>query len=60
MKGNLDNNQRLLKQKQWAYPPQAQETDHVDIEGLKWRKGYGEDEDSVEVLIQKKLNKDSE
>ncbi len=36
------------------------EMDHVDTKGLKWRKGYGEDEDSVEVLQAKGLRHDKE
>lgn len=46
---------RVLSQKKWGYAPEAQELDHVDVEGIKWRKGYGEDEDSIEVLESKGL-----
>lgn len=44
----------ILKQKEWANPPNAQDTDLVDLSGIKWRKGYGEDADSVEVLVDQK------
>ena len=40
-----------MNQSQWAYPEGAQSMQHVEgINDIKWRKGYGEDEDSVQVL----------
>ena len=51
---------RILHQKEWAYPPEAQNTDYVEgLKDVRWRKGYGEDEDAVEVLEAKGLNKNS-
>jgi hypothetical protein len=40
----------MLRQKEWAYAPRATDTDYVDLSDVKWRKGYGEDEDSLQVL----------
>lgn len=45
---------RILVQKDWANPPMAQDVDYVNLEGLTWRKGYGEDEDAVDRLVQKR------
>lgn len=49
------NQFRLLTQSEWARNPQAQDTNYVDLSDIKWRKGYGQDEDSVEVLQKKGL-----
>ena len=38
---------RLLTQKTWAHLPTAQNTDHVPMDGVKWRRGYGEDEEPM-------------
>jgi len=47
----------MLTQKDWAYPNTAQNTDYVaGLKDVKWRKGYGEDEDAVEVLEAKGLS----
>lgn len=40
-----DNETRLLHQKDWAEAPTAQDSDYVDLSDMKWRKGYGEDEE---------------
>ena len=45
----------ILTQKDWAYIPEAQDTNYVDVSDIKWRRGYGEDEDALERLQEKKI-----
>jgi len=57
--GNFDG--KLLHTREWGFNPSAVDVNHVEgLDKLKWRKGYGEDEDSIQVLneiIQKEKEK---
>lgn len=47
---------RMLRQSEWGVLPTASDTEHVKgLSEVQWRKGYGEDEDSVSVLQKKGL-----
>ena len=50
----------MLRQAEWAQPPSAQNTDYVaGLDKVEWRKGYGEDQDAVQVTQAKQLSVNS-